>query len=298
MMLNGLREALTHKYVTLDGPYTGKLVGEGDPSAISFDGEVGKGAVLALHGFAGTPNEVRVVTDAAVKRGLFVRAPRLAGHGPDARELMNVGWADWVKTATDALFDLQDRAQSRVVVCGLSLGALLATHLAATFPERVVGLVAMSNATWLRLPSPGLLLAICDRVKPLGNAFYIPKSGADIREPEAKRKHLTYDVNPAKSAVEVLRAGRLVRGELAAVKCPTLVVHGRRDQVCPVSNAERFARALGTTDVEVAVMPNSGHIVSVDWDRGTVAGRVDEFLARRLWGTTEAVVTGIAVPQA
>jgi carboxylesterase len=280
MMLRRLREAVTRKYVTLEGPYSGRLMGEGDPSAISFDGDLGRGAVLALHGFAGTPNEVRTVTDVAARMHLFARAPRLAGHGDDARELMNVGWTDWVKTATDALLDLQSRAGTRVVVCGLSLGALLATHLAAVYPECVAGLIAMSNATWLRFLSPGLGLALFDRVKPFDNGFYIPKSGADIRDPDAKKRHLTYDVNPARSAVEVLRAGRLVRGELAAVKCPALVIHGRLDRVCPVANAERFARALGTTDVEVAIMPSSGHIVSVDWDRGTVAKRVQEFLAR------------------
>jgi carboxylesterase len=286
MMLRRLRESLLHKYVTLEGPYTGQLKGEGDPSAISVDGEQGRGAVLALHGFAGTPNELRTVTDVAAKRRLFVRAPRLAGHGPNARELLNVGWTDWVKTATDALFELQDRSGSRVVVCGLSLGSLLATHLAATHPERVAGLVAMSNPTWLRFPSPGLLLEVCDLVKPFDNDFYIPKSGADIREPEARKRHLTYDVNPAKSAVEVLHAGRLVRDELGAVKCPALVIHGRHDQVCPVANAERLARALGTTDVEVAVMPNSGHIVTVDWDRGTVAERIEQFFARDPWSAS------------
>jgi len=280
MMLRSLREAVRRKYVALEGPYTGRLVGEGDPSAISFDGEVGRGAMLALHGFAGTPNEVRTAADVARKRNLFVRAPRLAGHGPDARQLMEVGWTDWVQTATDAFLDLENRAGTPVVVCGLSLGALLATHLAAIYPERVAGLIAMSNATWLHFPSPGLSLALCDLFKPFGNRFYLPKSGADIREPEARRKHLTYDVNPARSAVEVLHAGRLVRGELANVKCPTLVVHGQLDRVCPVANAERFARALGTTNVEVAIMANSGHIVSVDWDRGTVAERISDFLGR------------------
>ena len=280
MMLRRLREALTRKYVTLDGPYSGRLVGEGDPSAISVDGEVGRGAVLALHGFAGTPNEVRTVTDAAARLHLMARAPRLAGHGSDARELMSVGWTDWVKTATDALFDLQERAGTRVVVAGLSLGALLAAHLAAVHPERVAGLIAMSNAVWLRYPSPGLGLAFCDLIKPFGNGFYLPKSGADIRDPDVKKRHMTYEVNPARSAVEVLRAGRLVRGELSAVRCPALVIHGQLDRVCPAANAQRFARALGTTDVEVAVMPSSGHIVSVDVDRAAVAARVQEFLER------------------
>jgi esterase/lipase len=91
---------------------------------------------------------------------------------------------------------------------------------------------------------------------------------------------LTYDVTPVKSAVEVLRAGRQVRGELSRVTCPTLVVHGALDQVCPVTNATRFAKALGTSDVAVAVMAHSGHIVSADCDRAEVARLSEEFVRR------------------
>jgi dipeptidyl aminopeptidase/acylaminoacyl peptidase len=58
------------------------------------------------------------------------------------------------------------------------------------------------------------------------------------------------------------------------------VIHGALDQVCPVSNAARFAKALGTSDVEVAVMPNSGHIVTADTDRAEVARLAEGFVRR------------------
>jgi len=280
MMLTRYMAPLTRRFITLEEGWSGRLVGEGDPSSISIEGDRGKPAVLALHGFAGTPNELRIVTDAAQRLHLFARAPRLSGHGADARELLNVGWNDWVEGATAELFDLSERAEARVVVCGLSLGALLATHLAATYPERVAGLIALANAVWLRLFPSGLPLMLFEAWKPLDNRFFVPKTGADIRDPEARKRHLTYDVNPIRSAVEVLRSGDLVRSELANVKCPTLVVHGRLDRVCSVGNAFRFAKRLGTTDVEVAIMPNSGHIVSVDLDRHDVSFRIEAFLRR------------------
>jgi dipeptidyl aminopeptidase/acylaminoacyl peptidase len=91
---------------------------------------------------------------------------------------------------------------------------------------------------------------------------------------------MTYDVTPIRSAVEVLRAGREVRSRLARVTCPTLVIHGALDRVCPVGNAARFASALGTKDVEVAIMPRSGHIVTADADRAEVARLIEEFTRR------------------
>jgi pimeloyl-ACP methyl ester carboxylesterase len=160
------------------------------------------------------------------------------------------------------------------------MGALLAAHLAAEHGDRVAGLIALANATRLCLPSPALELALCELLRPFDNGFYVPKAGADIRDLEVRRGHLTYDVTPVRSAVEVLRAGRLVRAELSRVTCPTLVIHGALDQVCPVSNAARFARALGTTDVQVAIMPRSGHIVSADGDRAEVARLTELFLQR------------------
>ncbi|MET0593745.1 MAG: alpha/beta fold hydrolase [Polyangiaceae bacterium] len=279
-MLKERIAALQKRYVTLEDGRYGHLVGHGDPSSIRGEGKKGSGGVLALHGFAGTPNEVRVVTEAAARCGLSSRAPRLPGHDSDVRHLLPMGWADWIAAAKDALFELADTTGRRVVVAGLSLGSLLATDLAVHHGDRIAGLIVLANATRLRFPSPSLVLGLCDLVRPLRNAFYVPKEGADIQDVDVRRDHLTYDVTPVQSAVEVLRAGRRVRRELGRVTCPTLVVHGALDRVCPVENAERFARALGTRDVEVAVMPHSGHIVSADRDRAEVARLIEQFLEK------------------
>jgi carboxylesterase len=279
-MLKSRFAAFSKRFLTLEDGRYGRLLGTGDPSAIRSDGAVGKGGLIAFHGFAGTPNEVRIMTDVAVRLELSARAPRLAGHDSDVRKLMTVGWDDWVSGATTALFELGDATGGRVVVGGLSMGALLAAHLAAEHSDRVAGLIALATATQLRMPSPQLVLRLCERLRPFDNGFYVPKAGADIRNLEARRGHMTYDVTPMRSAIEVLRAGREVRARLARITCPTLVIHGALDRVCPVANAARFASALGTKDVEVAIMPRSGHIVSADADRAEVVRLIEVFTRR------------------
>lgn len=264
-----------------EGHYSGRLVGTGDPSAIHADGRPGAGAVLAFHGYAGSPREVRVITDAGVDLGLSAHAPRLPGHGPAATSLLSVGWSDWVAAAQDELLRVAQASRSRVVVAGLSLGSLLATHLAATFRQQVAGLIVLANALHLRRRTASPLL-LFERFAPLDNRFSIVKKAPDIRDPIARSAHVTYDVNPIRGAVEVLRAGRIVRAELGNVICPALVIHGALDRVCPPSNAHAFARCLGTSNVEIAIMPASGHIVSVDYDRQAVAARVAAFLRRVL----------------
>jgi carboxylesterase len=273
-------EALARRVLTFEERERQGLVGRGDPSAIVVEGDEERPAVLAFHGFAGTPKELRVVADAALRAGIAARVPRLVGHTDNIRDLMNVKWEDWVDEARAKLAELARRKNGKVIVAGLSLGALIATHLAAIEPGKVAGLAVLGHATWLHFTSFALPLGAFERLELFDNRFYLPKDGSDIRDPIARRAHLTYALNPVKSAIEVLRAGRVVRAELHRVVCPTLVIHGRLDRVCPVENAYRFAHRLGTGDVTVRIMPGSGHIVSVDIDRAEVGRALDAFLAR------------------
>src|SRR5258708_486283 len=273
-------DALVGRVLTFDVGDRAALVGQGDPSAVSTEGDPSRPALLAFHGFAGTPLEVKVLTDVAARLGLSARAPRLTGHTDDVRDLMNAGWADWASDAKKALFDLRRAPTGKAIVGGLSLGALLATYLAATEPERVAGLVVLANAAWLRMSSYRLPLGLLERIGLFHNRFYLPEDGADIRDPLARSVHRTYQLNPVRSAIEVLRAGRAVRALLPKVRCPTLVIHGQLDRVCPVDNAKRFAEGIGSSDVRVRIMPGSAHIVSLDVDRDEVDREIEMFVSR------------------
>jgi esterase/lipase len=83
-----------------------------------------------------------------------------------------------------------------------------------------------------------------------------------------------------RAALEVYRGGRRVEQKLAAIECPTLVLHGARDRVCPASNAKRVAAALGAKDVTTRIFPKSGHLVAADLERDDVAAEVVRFIER------------------
>ena len=74
------------------------------------------------------------------------------------------------------------------------------------------------------------------------------------------------------------RAGRRVEPRLSLVTCPTLIIHGGKDRVCPPSNARLVAEALGTKDVKVVLHPNSAHLIAADVDREAVADEVARFV--------------------
>ena len=248
------------------------LIGDADPSARRHAGS--RPSVLAIHGYGGTPFEVDLVVEVARELERETYAPRLPGHGTDATDLARTGWHDWSRAAEAAL-DGVASAQEPAVVCGLSLGSVLATHLAVTYPDKVRGLVLLANALWLYTPAELGLTAIRRLRVP---DFQLPKVGADITDPASRRNHLTYGTQPVHAATEVLRGARLTRARLSEVRCPTLLVHGARDKVVPPANARRVAQRLGTRDWQVLMLPRSAHIVTRDVERHQVGAALRRFV--------------------
>lgn len=254
-------------------PSRGRLVGPGDPAPVFIQGS-GPG-VLGIHGFGGTPLEVGVVADVARALGRRVHLPLLPGHGTHADDLARTRWEDWSAAVELALERVSSPGEPCVVV-GLSLGSVLATHLAVSHPERVKALVLLANAFWLGAPFPAWALRAVAALR-LPD-FRMPKLAADIADPEARRTHLTYGEHPVHAAVAVERAGARMRERLGEVRAPTLIVHGARDRVCPVENAERVAARLGSRQVKVVVLPRSRHILTRDLERAEVAAELRAFL--------------------
>jgi carboxylesterase len=231
--------------------------------------------VVAFHGFGGTTREVELCTDIAKELGLAALARSLPGHGSHARELAKTRFADWLVGAESAYRELA--AQGPVIAAGLSMGSMMAAELAINHPERVRGLVLLANAIWLRQP-----LAFALRAAGLVRIpdFLMRKSASDIADPDARQSQISYTADPVHAAIDLERSGRLMRERLREVRCPTLIIHGALDQVCPVQNAWRVANLLGTHDVRVVILPRSHHIVTRDVEKADVARELRDFYGR------------------
>ena len=106
----------------------------GGPPLGTMTAQGGSPAVLALHGFGATTQEVGVVVDIARRLGLASHAPLLPGHGSSVLELAKTRYGDWHGAAERALRELAAE-HGRVIVIGSSMGSLLALDLAASHPR-------------------------------------------------------------------------------------------------------------------------------------------------------------------
>ena len=223
---------------------------------------------------------MRPLAEALALRGFPVRAVRLPGHATSVADLAATRWTDWF---AEVLRETQQLAAERpVAAVGMSLGALLGLHLAATHPALVRALVLCGTP----LEGRGLrlrLLPFLARVPWFAARWAtIPKrgDGPDIADPEVRAASRSYGAMPLGGILELLSLQDLVRAELGRVAQPALLLHGRGDHSVPVASLVRLRQWIGSRTVETHVLERSWHVVTLDYDRDEVARLVGDFLDR------------------
>jgi len=223
---------------------------------------------------------MRPLGEALAARGHPVRAVRLAGHATDIADLAGTRWTDWFSSVEEGLA-LLGRDTPRVAAAGMSLGALLALHLAATRPAEVAALILCG--TPIRLPDArARWLPALARIPWVARRYAtIPKrNGPDIADPAVRAASRSYRAMPLTAVLELLRLQAVVRGELARVTQPALLLHGRHDHSVSLANLDLLRRRLGSRHLETRVLERSWHVVVLDHDRDEVARLAARFLER------------------
>lgn len=246
------------------------------PFDLDGDGDVG---VVCVHGFTGTPYEVRYLGDQLAGAGFQVHGLRLPGHGTDLAALDATQWQDWADAVEDA-FDTMRLLCRTVAVVGQSLGGLLALHLAARRPD-VASVASLAAPLWLdglgrrvaRWAEAGTL----ERVAPWLRS--IPKfSGSDVRDLRVRAENPCYDAIPLRALGELVRYMRVVDEALPQITQPLLVMHATQDHTAPVACAYRIAERARAQ--RLRILPRSYHLIAVDVERDIVAEEVISFVRR------------------
>ncbi|MFN8522350.1 MAG: alpha/beta fold hydrolase [Chloroflexota bacterium] len=240
------------------------------------------GAVL-IHGFTGSPSEMRPIGEELCRRGLHVEAPLLRGHGTHPRDLLGCTATDWMEDVRLAVERLRGRVD-RVALVGLSMGGALALHHAAA-DHRIASVVSMAAplvlADWrLRF------------IRPLSRLIKWQAWGRpDIARVEAWNEHVGYRRYPPRALLSLLDVTAAARARLPSVSQPVLIAHGRQDTVVPIENVSVIRDALGSDACEVLWLDSSRHILTLDLDRGALIERVVGFVEETT-GDMKGEVTG------
>ena len=174
--------------------------------------------------------------------------------------------------AADAAGLLEAIGVESAHVCGLSMGGMIAQELAIRFPERVRGLVLGGT-------TPGGPRAARPTLKELGALGGAAAGGwrdgqrswlgewvfsDEFRreQPERARELLRHFGRHRATPQGVwahwwASVYHDTTSRLGAIRAPTLVMHGERDAMAPISNARLLADRI--PDAELCIVPGSGH---------------------------------------
>ncbi|HET9619841.1 MAG TPA: alpha/beta fold hydrolase [Kofleriaceae bacterium] len=245
--------------------------------------------LVGIHGFGGD-KETWLFLAALTRRARGIIGIDLPGHGKsdDVAE----DRASLRHHAEATLRTLDALGVERAVICGNSMGGGVALRLAASWPDRVAGIVLVGSVgrdlhtggarAWAQGDNPLIpSMAEIDKFMQIALERPPPVGRAVIRYV------ITQRARRAQALHRLFRGFVLAGGEagvprdVAHLRCPALVIHGEQDRIIDKRTSEDLAHAL--PGAELVVMRGVGHVPQLEAPRAT--SKLIGAFARRLDAT-------------
>lgn len=232
--------------------------------AKAFDYKGNNTGVLLIHGFTGTPSEVRHLGEYLKGHGYTVKGILLKGHGTTPEDMRKCCHKDWISSAVEGYKALK-RECDEVFTIGLSMGGLLSLYLARNYDVR--GVVTLSAP--IRILGKSASFAFVERYF----RTYI------LKKPEKEDINIiSYDKSPVKSVYELFRLIKYVKSNLGKIDKPILIMQSYRDRTVDPASANIIYSNIGSKDKSIIYLHKSGHIITCDCEKEQVFEEVYRFI--------------------
>lgn len=251
--------------------------------------------VLCIHGFTGTPAEMRPLGEYLAKKGYTVRGILLPGHGAAAERLKGYKWQQWTGAAKAALEQLAQQCQ-QVFLVGESMGGLIVLHLATHYPDWVKGVISLAAPSAIN-DARAKLVRFAKYIVP----YHYPLKAADFKNPDvrksvADRMRTSLDLNdprvvkqiqnsvriPLDAIAELMALNDQVVKELPEMRTPVIFMQGARDATVAPHSMKTLCAICGSKDKQTLRLENSGHVLPLEPDAHIVFYAAEQFIQKRL----------------
>lgn len=242
-----------------------------------FQGDSSKPACLLIHGFTGTPKEMRWMGEYLNEKGCTCLGIRLAGHATDPEDMIRSRYVDWIASVEDG-YHLLRGVTNNIFLVGLSMGGVLALLMSTRLEAK--GVIAMSTPYKLRDDPRLRHIEWISKI-----VQFMPKSdeepGAGWFDRDAWKDHISYPQNPVYSIGELNKLLGEMRAALPRVDVPVLLMHSKDDRYVLPENMELiYADLKNASDKTKLYITGSGHVVTRDAARHQVFESAFEFTQR------------------
>jgi len=237
------------------------------PKPFYFDS--GSTAVLLLHSFSGTSNDMRLLGRFLERSNYSAYAPMFAGHGTaEPLDILELGSPEkWWQQTQEAIQFLQEQQKTQIYVFGLSLGAIFATKALEEVPEVSGGGVFGSplGSTGYR----GIKEAFLTYAK---KVYSVQQDLTEI-EIDSKMRIVSSKIDAKLTEIRKTSVG--VTNQLAEIKRPYFIGQGTNDKLVNPDAATEVAKDVKTSQLHLY---NAGHVLTINKAHEQVQSDVLNFL--------------------
>jgi len=257
--------------------------------------------VFLIHGLGGTQYDLGSMHKRLKNAGFVTHSLTLPGHGTDPKNLAGVTAEDWIEAVIAKYRAVRDQ-HPKLHVMGMCMGALLASVVAQREKHAKGNLIMLAPPVfidgwatpWYRALRPILYL-----VPGVGRTMKIEEEDpfgikneqlrAIVKAKFERGENFHYKWVPLECIRQVDRLRAIVMKSAKEIRCPTLVVHAREDELTSLRSANFLVEQIGGGRARMVVLEDSYHMVCVDNDREIVAKNVLEFFGAALPGATSTL---------
>lgn len=214
--------------------------------------------VVLVHSYLAVPNEVRALATYLRRRGIWVYAPRLPGHGTSAEDLATKKYREWVEAVENG-YVLMSTICKRVAIGGIAVGGNLALDLAARVKE-VAGVFAICPPFELRnystnfMPGRDVWNRILGRVN-------IGERDHGFLEFHHGNLHVNYPLNPVAGVKEVGEYLGSIEKNYEAIRQPALIIQADNNPVVEPEGSKKLYDSIGSRDKEFCLLSDDRHVL-------------------------------------
>lgn len=230
--------------------------------------------ILLIHGFTGSPSELRWLGEKLNRAGYTVAGCLLAGHGTTVEDMADTCWRDWYFSAEKSLLELRRKCDT-IFVIGLSMGGLLSLYLSMF--HKVKGVVSLNAPIYL-VNKKTLFVPLLRHIKRFTGKPYRTSEVQAAREEQT----FSYDRIPLKALHSLREFIKVLCKELPGVEVPAMVIQSCQDRVVEPKSAKYIFEKIASPEKTLHWFKNSGHLITLEGEREALLSLILEFFQEQV----------------